>query len=184
MLGSRGLVAAAGLLGDDLDALLGGEDTDSLVVDETSVLQSMLLAPDSPRESESGPLLSYLARVNVRRVVGVTRELNTTATSNVLATLHEEGVVVACTSINKSAIVQGLFLSAFPARRENSRTTSQTTSDEMLVKDILSYVASYVGNRGTRDWRSVWKFEIDKTNYHHTKLNSQTVCPPRSGPLA
>lgn len=184
MLGSRGLVAAAGLLGDDLDALLGGEDTDSLVVNETSVLRSMMLAPNSPLESESEPLLSYLARVNVRRVVGVARELNTTATSNVLATLHEEGVVVACMSTSKSAIVRGLLLSAFPVSRGNSRTTSQTISDETLVKDILSYVTSYVGNRGTRDWRSGWKFEIDKTNYHHTKLNSQTVCPPRSGPLA
>lgn len=38
VLGSSGLVAAAGLLADDLDALLGRDDTNGLVVDETSVL--------------------------------------------------------------------------------------------------------------------------------------------------
>lgn len=46
----------------------------------------------------------------------------------------------------------------------------------MLGKDILSYVASYVGTLGMELTFGV-KFEIVKSNYHHAKLNSQTVCP-------
>jgi hypothetical protein len=54
-----------------------------------------VLAPYSALEVGISSLKSYLAGVEVGRVEGVPRELNTTAAADVLAALHKEGVVVA-----------------------------------------------------------------------------------------
>jgi hypothetical protein len=65
-----GLVQAVGLLADDLDTLLVGDNTNGLVVDETGLL----------------------AGVQVGQVEGVLGELETTA----VVALNQEGILVAC----------------------------------------------------------------------------------------
>lgn len=86
----------------------------------------------------------YLARVDVRGVEGITRELDAAAAADVLAALHEEGVVGACTA-TKVSNCPGPGISSIGSQEPDLRATSQMTSDEMLGKDILSYVTSYSG---------------------------------------
>jgi hypothetical protein len=104
---------------------------------------------------------SYLARVEVRGVEGITGELDTAAAADVLAALHEVGVVLACTSESQQRS-KPLVLSPQPGEKLTGNLPDDIGRN---VRERHLEICDLV-RRKSWDWRLAFgvRFKIVKAN--------------------